>query len=212
MISKKRNVIAVIGIETIRDANGNVKRFSDTFLDNMETYRSDHPDDNVLLFDSRKYVKDGTDSPIDSLLNHAARSFKDGVDEIIYAGHSDSEILYVFSRTRTDCEDEGRFIMKETDWSRFKFNPGARIRLTGCQAGGQEGKKWDECIAQWIADNSGVTVLAFVSKSSQRKIGNKYYQKPDIGGFVKFKSRNLGANDDGDIGVQEEDGDGDHIS
>lgn len=178
------NVIAIVGLETIKDEHGNIKVFSETFLNNIKTYKKDNPGRTLNIFDARIYKE--FESPIKSLWKDMAEVYGvEGIDLILYSGHSDSERLYWVSKTRTELADEDRFIDANNEWN-FKFNKSAKIQLMGCQTGGQRGQKWPNCIAQSIADKSGVEVLAFVSKSAQQKKKNGYYQIPDYNGYVKF--------------------------
>ena len=177
------NVIAIVGLESIKDADGNVKYFAETFLNNIKTWRRDNPDAEIKIFDGRSYSVLNT--PVSSLWKDIANAYGEkGIDQILYSGHSDSDKLYWISKARHDLPDTERFLW-ERDWN-FTYNKDASIKLMGCQTGGQEGKKWPKCIAQSIADSSGVIVWGFTSKSSQKKRDGGYYQTPDIGGYVKF--------------------------
>ena len=178
------NVIALVGLETIKDQNGNVKFFADTFLDNIKTWHHDNPKKPIKIFDARNY-KD-TELPIQSIFKDISEYSKNGIDIFLYSGHSDPDALYIISKVRKELEDKDRFITKDTDWSVLTFNKGAIIKLMGCQAGGQDNKKWPDCIAQTIADKTKTKVLAFTCKSSQHQKNGGYYQIPDSGGYVEF--------------------------
>lgn len=198
---QKRNVVVIVGIETIRDGEGNVKKFSDTFLDDAQTYDTDHPKENVVILDARKFVKCA--SPMNAVMDRVIGEFGlAGIDSLLYFGHSDSSQLYVFSRTRTELDNNDRFITAETEWKNVKFNKDAKIYLYGCQTAGMEGKRLTECIAQTIADNSGVTTLGYTWKSSQKEINGKYYQLPWHGGFVECVSRKKGEEIGDDTGEE----------
>lgn len=178
------NVIAIVGLETIKDKEGNIRFFAETFLNNIKTFQRDNPKSTIKIFDGRNYVNE--QNPIAKLWSDIAMAFDaDGIDIILYSGHSDSDRLYWISKTRPDLKDTNKFI-SNNDWN-FVFNSKAFIRLMGCQAGGQDGVKWPKCVAQTIADNSGVTVWAFTSKCSQQKRNGGYYQIPDNGDYVKFE-------------------------
>lgn len=174
-------VVAIAGLETIRDKNDN-PIFAVTFLNNIETWKKDHPKTNVTVLDARSY-KDLQD-PMMCLWNDLMS--QGPLDLLLYYGHSDSEILYVISKYRQELENYQRFIDMTTDWENISFNQDAKIYLYGCQAGGMDGKKFDVCIAQDIANKTGVSVYAYVWKSSQQKKKGGYYQLPDRGGFVEF--------------------------
>ena len=181
-----RKVVAIVGLETIKDKNGEVDHFSETFLNNIHTFHRDNPTDTLKIFDMRKY-KDNV-SPMGSLWSDIAAAF-DGIDLILYSGHSDTETLYVCSKVRTELFDSDRFVDYSTDWGGFKFSKDANIQLMGCQTGGQEGRKFPECIAQDIANKTGVAVWGFASKSSQQTRNGGYYQIPDTGDYIKFTTR-----------------------
>jgi len=177
------NVIAIVGLESIKDANGNVKYHADTFLNNIRTWHRDNPKAALKTLDGRDYMNG--DNPIKALWADMASAYGDkGIDQIIYSGHSDSEKLYWISKSRHDLSDDVKFI-SDNDWP-FIFNKDACIRIAGCQAGGQRGVKWPKCVAQTIANKSKIIVWAFTSRSSQQQRNGGYYQTPDIGGYVEF--------------------------
>lgn len=179
----KRNVVAICGIETVRDEAGNVKKFSTTFLNNMITWKKNNPKDALVVIYARDYLK--CEDPIAALWAAVCGAYPDGIDELIYSGHSSSEHLIIYSHVLYELSDDKRWIGFEFPFI-APFKEGAVIRLWGCQAGGQEGKKWPNCIAQTFADKSQRTVYAFISKSSQRKRNGGFYQVPDVGGMVRF--------------------------
>lgn len=180
-----RKVVAIVGLEVIKNKKGEVDHFSDTFLNNIHTFHRDNPNDTLKVFDMRDYK--GKVSPMGSLWSDIAAAF-DGIDLILYSGHSDTETLYVCSKVRTELFDSDRFIDCSTDWSSLKFADGANIQLMGCQTGGQDGRKFPECIAQDIANKTDVAVWGFASKSSQQIRNGGYYQVPDTGDYIKFTS------------------------
>jgi hypothetical protein len=182
-----KNAIAIGAIETIRDSNGQVKKLSWTFVNNMLTWKKDHAaTHNTEILDCRDY-KDCS-NPMGSLFKDLHH--KGGIDEIIISCHSDWTNLYIFSRIRSELADDYRFITPNTSWNGIEFNPGAKIVLQGCQAGGIDGKRMESSIAQYIADASGVHVLAFLCKSSQhRRKDGGYEQVPDLPGVSEFIPR-----------------------
>lgn len=181
------NVVAIVGLETIKDKEGHIKYYAETFMNNVHTWHKNNPKDNLIILDGRNYVNEKT--PLSKLWEDIAFAHKDGIDLIIYSGHSDYERLYWLSKTRPDLDATEKFI-ENNKWG-FNFTKGAFIKIEGCQAGGVDGVKWPVCIAQTIANNSGVTVLAFTSKSSQQMRHGGYYQIPDTGGFVIFTKESV---------------------
>jgi hypothetical protein len=183
----KRKVIAIAGIETIRDAQDKVLKFSVTFINNITTWVRDHPKDDVVLLDARKYVE--CKDPIASLWHDVQTLQLHGLDLLLYSGHSDPDNLYVFSRTRTDLEDSCRFLSASSIWE-APYTDHAEIKLMGCQTAGRDGHRLDVCVAQGIADATQHAVWGFVSKSSQQKRNKGYYMVPDDKiGYVKVLPR-----------------------
>lgn len=183
-----QKAVAIVGLETIKDKNDNPK-FSVTFLNNVETWKKEHPSTKLVILDARVYKE--LDDPMGGLWADLIAAGP--IDTLLYSGHSDSEILYVFSKYRKELDYGFRFIMFSTLWDEVKFNSGAKIYLAGCQAGGQEGKRFDVCIAQDIADKTGVSVFAFLWRSSQHEKKGQYYQESEHGGFVEFTRKNIGG-------------------
>ena len=180
-----KNIVAIAGIETIRSPSGKVRRFSDTFWDNMLTYRHEHPKDNVVIVDARAFLSNPSATSED-VWKDACSKF-DKIDRIIYAGHSSDESLIVFSHTKLELDIEQRYFRTNFHYN-APYADDAEIIIYGCQAGGKEGKKWPVCIAQTIANKTGKTVWAFVSKSYQVEgPRGHYHQKSDDKiGLVKF--------------------------
>jgi hypothetical protein len=112
------------------------------------------------------------------------------MDQLLISCHSDPEGLYLFSHIRRELEEDDRYITLKRDWSKIKFTPGAVITLLGCQTAGQDGMALKECIAQTIADETGVKVIGFTSKSSQKKRKDGgYEQVPENGKYVMVMPR-----------------------
>lgn len=169
----KKRTVAIVGLETIFDGMAKKWRHSETFLNNIKTYIEDHPDEDVLVLDAREY-KD--------FMNPLGEMFRDiqkhgVIDQLIYSGHSGPKKLFVFFRYPEGQPDQRRFITKDTDWSKIEFSAHAEILLMGCQTLGQNGKRVEECIGQWICDATKRPVWGFCSRSAQKKIGNKFYMK-----------------------------------
>jgi hypothetical protein len=182
-----KKAVGIAGLETIKDKKGKTKH-AVTFLNNFDTWKKEHPKFNLTVLDARSFKE--LPDPMAAIWD-ALRAIGQ-IDMLLYSGHSDSETLYVISRYRQELEDSQRFIDFDSDWSGVKFSTDAKIYLEGCQAGGQNGKKFDVCIAQNIADKTGVKVFAYVWKSSQKEKGReKYYQLPEHGGFVEFTTKTL---------------------
>jgi len=180
----KKNVVAIVGLETIRDDNQKVKFFADTFLNNIKTWKEENPDAVVKILDARDYKDRPT--PIDDMWADMKSSFS-GLDLLLFSVHSDWEGLYVISHYRKNViDDHHRYVDSTTNWEGIPWNPNASIRIMGCQAGGRFGKKWDNSLAQEIANKTGVDVWAFCSRSSQHETNGHYHQIPDTGDYVKF--------------------------
>lgn len=180
----KKNIVAIAGIETIRSKAGKVLKYADTFLDNLLTYRHENPKDNVAIIDARAFISSPT--PASDVWKDACSKF-DKIDKIIYAGHSSDESLVVFSHTRTELDIELRYFRAAFPYE-APYAEDAEIVILGCQAGGRGGKKWPNSIAQIIANKTGKTVWAYVSKSYQVEAPRgHYHQKSDDKiGLVKF--------------------------
>lgn len=181
-----KNAVAVGAIETVRDLDGKVKKLSVTFINNCLTWVTDHKKIYVTkLIDCRDY-KDSS-SPMDSLWEALANAHGDrGIDYLYMSMHSDWEGLYIFSKIRKELPEYDRYITPERDWGTIKFNPGAVIELSGCQTVGRDGKQIPGTIGQIIANKSGVRVLGFTSRSSQkRRKDGGFYQKPEKGGYIE---------------------------
>jgi len=179
------NIVAIAGIETIRNKAGDVIKYSDTFLDNLLTYRKEHPKDKVVIVDARAFLKE-PNSTCEDVWKDVCSKF-DKIDKIVYAGHSSDESLILFSHTKKDLDIEQRYWRSSFHYE-APYAENAEIILYGCQAGGREGKKWPVCIAQTIANKTEKTVWAFVSRSYQiEKPKGRYRQKSDDRiGLVKF--------------------------
>lgn len=179
------NIVAICGIETIRNKSGKVMRYSDTFLDNMLTYQREHPKDNVVIVDARSYLKTPSMTSADVWKDVCSKF--DKIDRIVFAGHSSDESLIVFSHTKKELDIEQRYWRSSFHYE-APYADDAEIVIYGCQAGGKDGKKWPVCIAQTIANKTGKTVWAFVSKSYQVEgPRGHYHQKSDDKiGLVKF--------------------------
>lgn len=189
------NVVAICGIETIRDAAGNVIKYSDTFLDNMLTYKHEHPYETVVIIDARDYLNIESATPVSDLWEDVCSKF-DKIDKIIYSGHSSDESLILFSHTKTGLDINQRYFRSSFHY-KAPYADNADIIIFGCQAGGREGKKFPVCIAQTIANKTGKTVWAFVSKSYQVEGPKGHYRQKsdDKIGLVKF-TRMVGVEND----------------
>lgn len=186
----KRNVVAIAGLETIKDSEHKVKYFAATFLNNLLTWKKDHPNDDVKILDARDYRD--RPNPMGDIWLDAKAAFI-GIDVMLLSTHSDWEGLYVISKYRKgEIDDSLRYIDCNTSWEGFTWNPNACIRIMGCQAGGRFGKKWNTSIAQILANKSGVLVYAFCDKSSQRRRKDGgYVMVPDTGGYVRFYPKKI---------------------
>lgn len=182
----KTHTVALVGLETLKNEDGSLKKFSVTFYNNVITWRADHPKEDVVIVDARDFYKE--DHPIEAIMKRLKEvSCERPIDTLLYSGHSCSTTLYYFSKVRKELEERERYFTMGQSWDGVLFSQEATIRLFGCQTGGERGKKFEVCIAQDIANQTRRRVFGFVSKSSQKKIGKKFYQVPDIGGSVVFK-------------------------
>lgn len=182
-----KNAVIIVGLETIRDKNtGMFKGLSDAFMNSARTWMKEHPQYTYTVVDARDYCK--LDNPMFSIFEKVGSVGK--IDKLVIFSHSDWEGIYIISKYRkAKIPDDHRYIEYYTKWDQVDFNEDSEIRLIGCQAGGRFGKKWEKCIAQDIADKTGVTTWAFASRSSQQFVDGGYRQVPDIGGFHKFEAR-----------------------
>jgi len=192
-----KNVIAIAGLETLKDKNGVPYKWAATFMNNVETWIKDNwvkrSGGKALWFDARNYRAEV--DPLGSLLAAvvaATKAMPDGLDALFYTGHGDMDALYVFSKTRPELPNNSRFITMEFPaqdfWSQLNWSklPGRGIWLATCRAGGDD-RKWDKCIAQHLATMSGITTWAFTCRCSQKQRADRgYYQKPDRGSYVAF--------------------------
>ena len=194
---KFKNVIAIAGLETLKNKKGVPYKWAYTFINNVETWIKDNWDKKgggkATILDARDF-KDYAE-PITGVLDAmiaAAKDMPDGLDALFYTGHGDMETLYVFSKSRTDLPDSFRFIMLENltwHWPEINWstNPNKGIWLSTCRAGGDEGKKWETCIAQYLANETKVRTWGFLWRSSQKQRADKgYFQKPEHGDYVAF--------------------------
>ena len=179
-----KNVVAIAGVETIRNKEGKVLKYSDTFLDNMLTWKHEHPKDNIVILDARKYIK--CENPIEAIWQDVVKSFEQ-LDELIYAGHSSTESLICFSHVRLDLNLEQRYFRSNFHYN-VPWSKDASFSIFGCQAGGMNKKKMLDSIAQIISNKIERTVYAFVSKSYQKEDPKGHYRQvsDDKIGLVKF--------------------------
>lgn len=190
-----KNVIAIAGLETLKNKQGVPYRWADTFLNNVNTWIKDvwlgsKGGGKALILDARNYSR--KDDPLGFLLAMAIETTKtmpDGLDALLYTGHGDMDALYVFSKTRTELPNSSRFIMMDTPtqeiWSQLNWSKNTErgIWLATCRAGG-DGKKFEKCIAQHLSDTTGISTWAFLSRCSQRRRADGgYYQ---YGIYVEF--------------------------
>lgn len=182
-----KNAVTIAAIETVRDKDGKVKKLSVTFINNCLTWMADHRTTHTTkLIDCRDFIN--LSCPMDGLWDALAHAYGDkGIDYLFISCHSDWEGLYIFSKIRKELPEYDRYITVERAWDKIKFNPGAVIELSGCQTAGRDGKKIPNTIAQIISNKSGVKVLGFTVRSSQkRRKDGGYYQKPEKGGYVEL--------------------------
>ena len=183
-----RNIVVIAGIETVRNKDGTVKKLSQTFMNNARTIESDLKDDNIVILDARYFMNEP--NPIEDLWGAVVAAFGDNlIDEIFYTGHSDPEGLYVFSRIRKELPEESRYLTAFFHWEAPLSETGC-FRFNGCQTGGMDGVKFQNSLAQIVADKTRHIVWAYTTKSAQiRRPDGGYEQRPDKKGFVKFTPR-----------------------
>jgi hypothetical protein len=193
-----KNVIAIAGLETLKDKNGIPYKWSATFANNVETWVKDNwikrSGGKAVVLDAR-YFKDRPNPLADlcDALVTTSQEMEGGLEALFYSGHGDMETFYIFSKTHPELPDRSRFIMldypEQDYWSQINWSKGSNkgIWLATCRAGGDD-RKWDHCMAQRLADMTGVTTWGFISRCAQKqRADGGYYQKPDIPGYVAFK-------------------------
>lgn len=180
-----KNVVAIAGIETIRNDAGEVLRYADTFLNNVHTWIAENPAATVKVLDARHYTK--CDNPVQAVWKDVVASF-DKIDTLIYSGHSSPESLICFSHIRLDLTVEQRYFRIDFDYTTAPWSDDASFYIYGCQAGGEHGVVWPTSIAQCIANQIKRTVYAYTSKSYQKESpkGCFHQVSDDKIGLVKF--------------------------
>jgi hypothetical protein len=129
-MGKKPYTIALVGLETIKNDDGSVKHFSDTFLDNTITYRKDHPEENVEIIDARDFRE--KPKPMSAIWERlAALSEEEPIHKLLYSGHSGSTQLYFFSKVRQDVPENERYFNQDDDWQKYIFMVAKRVEWTG---------------------------------------------------------------------------------
>ena len=181
-----RNVVAIAGSDKNSDDN--------VFLDDINTFIEDNPDDVVVVIKAWEY---DDWSKIKDAMKDAFG--KEGIDVLIIAAHASTSSITLSN----DWQRPGRpniYIDKNTKWNSIKFNKGANIKILGCNAGGMAGQKnmvtevnedsdgnfesytgaiiKFKSIAQIIANKTNTTVWAYTNYTSQKQIGHGYYQTP----------------------------------
>lgn len=192
---KESYTVALAGLETLKNNDGSFKKFSVTFLNNVYTWKKEHPKEIVEIIDARFFYE--KPSPMGAVWEHLKMlSKKRPIDLLIYSGHSGTDQLYFFSKVRKELEEKDRYFNMGDSWEGITFSKNAEIRLQGCQTGGQRGVKFEASIAQDIADATQRVTYGYVSKSSQRFRDGGYRQVPDMGGDVRFDPRPRGITED----------------
>ena len=178
-----KNVVAIASVETIRYPNGRVKKYSDTFLDNMLTYKHENPKENLVIIDARKYIK--KENPIEAIWKAVVESFPT-IDKLIYSGHSSTESLICFSHVRTELSIEERYFRAGFHYT-APWSDNAEFYIYGCRAGG-DGQKASDSIAQVIANKINKKVWAFINRSYQKEGPKGHYHQvsDDKIGLVEF--------------------------
>ena len=180
----KQYAIALAGLETIKRDDGSIKHFSQTFLNNVLTFKKDNAHMDVEIVDARDFWE--FPKPMSALWERLRVLSEDRpIDLLMISSHSGPEQLYFFSKVRKDVPEEERYFCMTDKWEDIEFSKDAKIELHGCQAAGMHGEKFVASIAQSIADATKVPTYGYLWKTSQKKIGDKFYQVPDHGKLVK---------------------------
>ena len=185
-----KHVVILCGLETIYNPDGSFKLFSSTFGNNAATYVADHPDETVDIIDARDYrdcVK-----PMSAVMGKLRSIAKlSAIDMLVYNGHSSCNNLLMFYKWSSTSSNDERFITENTSWKDIEFSGHSKIELWSCRTGGNyiEDKT---CIAQHIANNSKVPTWGYICRTSQKKIGNKYYQKPEKAEYYLIEFKPMG--------------------
>ena len=188
----KKYAIALAGLETIKRDDGSIKHFSQTFLNNVLTFKKDNHDKDVEIIDARDFWE--FPKPMSALWERLRVLSEDRpIDLLMISSHSGPEQLYIFSKVRKDVPEEERYFCMTDEWEDVEFSKGAKIELQGCQTAGMHGEKFVASIAQSIADATRVSTYGHLWKTSQKKIGEKYYQIPEHGKLVKCDPKSLAS-------------------
>lgn len=172
IMNSPRQIVILCGVEPIPE-----NRFSDTFLNNAKTFIKENPRDTVNVIDARDYVDE--DKPMTKILQRIREHSRTApIDLFIYSGHSTPKKLLVYYLTRTDLPAGERFMDGATNWKFINWAPIAEIWLWGCRTGGDYTKD-PHSVAQLIANSSLVSVKGYICRTSQKKIGGKFYQLPE---------------------------------
>jgi RHS repeat-associated protein len=165
-----RRVLAVAGSDGISNNNA--------FINNIDTFSRDNPNDKVDIIRAWEFNSES------DLMNAIIRKSNelDGIDVLLIESHATPNSLIV---------NQGSYnLEKSANWADIKFNEGATITFTGCNAGGFDGVASNSSIAQHVANVTQQTVRAYVNNTSQigyDKDGNrnvhwrqaaKHYQEP----------------------------------
>ena len=173
-------VVAICSTEPALDGI----RWSDTFINNINTWRKYNPDPALTILDARKYMKEP--DPIKAIWAAVAAIPK--IDLLIYSGHSSPLNLLVFYHAAIRLTNDRRYLGSAHSFS-ADFSKDARIILWGCQTAGVKGVQSENSIAQTIANKTKRKVLGFTWRSSQKLnpagYPPGYYQLPEHGGLVE---------------------------
>lgn len=171
------NVVAICGTEPCPDS----LKYSDTFMNNMRTWRKEHKEDKLVIYDARDFITAA--DPLRFLWRNVKESFP-SIDLVIYSGHSSPLNLLVFYHARTNLPNDMRYIGGDFEWD-MPLSENATIILLGCQTVGTKGVKNPNSIAQKIANTTKRHVFGYTWRSSQKLINGGYYQLPERGGLVE---------------------------
>jgi hypothetical protein len=171
------HTVILCGLETIYNQDGTFKLFSCTFRNNADTYAAEHETEIVDVIDARDYKSSPT--PMGAVMGKLrSLSRVSPIDLFVYNGHSSTNNLLVFYKWAATSDNDQRFITHKTSWSGVNFAHDATIELWSCRTGGNYVRD-ESCIAQAVADNSRVPTWGYICRTSQKQVGNKYYQMPE---------------------------------
>ncbi len=169
MLGLDINYIVVIGAD--RASNNNA------FACNVDTFKKEHEDYNIIVIQAWDYQNE--DELMGAIISGSSEV--GGIDGLRIESHGITSALIVTSSYSLEKNDS---------WSKIEFKDEATITFTGCNTGGSDGEANENSIAQYVANETGNTVYAYVNNTSQKaydasgtptsdwRKATKYYQEP----------------------------------